>query len=371
MHIGTLITVAAAALTGPALAQVQAKDPRAAAAEKQAAFVAQVSATALNQDIALLQRLEIPFPKPQKFADVPAGDVMKEIRAAAKSTIEFDSRAVGESGGWEAIRVTCEPATVRQALDAVVRAISPEYAPYVIDVAAGIIVITDEKGLRTLKVSAPYALGATFQRMGVREGDEIAFETARGELTDFFMVTRNSIWEDLGGEIGRVVWTGDVATVEATPGMHHDIRKRLALLEESLPSATLSWTFSVAELDPKADPASCDAALASQDALEKLAKDGGATISAAPKLVAQATEPAEIEIGSDTSKLSIKVEPTPSRTGRVFVVRVRVSRDGATSELALRAVPGVRTAALIDVGGRKVLVAGLGLTEAMQKLRGK
>lgn len=365
----TLMCTAAAALASHALAQVQAKDPRAAAAEKQAAFVAQVAASALNQDIALLQRLEVPFPKPMKFIDTPAGDVMKEIRAAAKSTIEFDSRAVGESGGWEAIRVTCEPATVRQALDAVVRAISPEYEPYVVDVAAGIIVITDEKGQRTLKVSAPYALDATFQRMGVRDGDEMAFETARGELTDFFMVTRHSVWEDFGGEIGSIVWAGSVATVGATPGMHADIRRRLALLDESLPGQTLTWSFSVAELAAGADLAAIDAALASQDALDKLAKDGGATITAAPKLLAAAAEPAEITIGDDASKLSIKVEPTPSRSGRVFIVRVRVTRAGAASEFSMRAIPGVRAAAVVEVAGRKVLVAGLGLSEAMQKLR--
>ena len=106
-----------------------------------------MAATALNQDIALLQRLDTPFPKPASFSDATAGDVMKAIRACAKSSIEFDSRAVGESGGWEAIRLSCEPATIRQALDAVIRAISPEYESYAVDVAAGVIVVTDEKNL--------------------------------------------------------------------------------------------------------------------------------------------------------------------------------------------------------------------------------
>ncbi|MEY5060781.1 MAG: hypothetical protein RIS45_702 [Planctomycetota bacterium] len=354
-------------------AQVQVKDPRAAAAEKQAAFVAQSAATALNHDIALLQRLEIPFPKPQKFSDVPAGDVMKEIRAAAKSPIEFDSRATGESGGWEAVRVTCEPATVRQALDAVLRAISPEYEPYVVDVAAGVIVITDGKGQRTLKVSAPYPLDATFVRMGARDGDETAFEAARSELTDFFMVTRNSVWEDSGGEIGRITWTGSVATVEATPGMHHDIRMRLAQLEQTLPSSTIEWTFTVASVAASADSASVDAAIGAREAFEKLAKDGGATVLCAPKLLATANEPAEIEVGSDSEKtamqVAIKVEPTPARTGRVFVLRAKLARGGATGEFAMRAAPGVRLAALVSVGGEKFLIEGLGLTEAMRKIR--
>jgi len=359
----------AIALATVVFAQVPAKDPRAAAAEKQAAFVAQVAAAALNQDVALLQRLDAPFPKGVTFTDATAGDVVKAIRAASKSPIEFDSRAVGESGGWEATRLSCEPATVRQALDAVLRAISPEYEQYVIDVAAGVIVVTDEKGQRTLRTTAPYTLDSTFARMGAREGDASAFERTRRELDEFFMMTRHGAWEANGGDIARIAWTGTVATIDATPAMHHDIRKRLAQLEESLPSGTLEWSFAVAEIGPEADAASVDAALGAREALDKLVADGGASVVAAPRLLAGANDPAEIAIGSDADAISIKVEPTPARTGRVFVVRVKVTRGGAATEFALRAIPGVRAAAIIDVAGKKLLVEGLGLTEAMQKFR--
>jgi hypothetical protein len=351
------------------LAQVPAKDPRAAAAEKQAAFIAQVTATALNQDIGLLQRLDTPFPKPVHFEDAPAGEVMKAIRAAAKSTIEFDPRAVGESGGWEATRVTCDPATVRQALDALLRAISPEYEQYVVDVAAGIIVVTDEKGQRTLRTSAPYPLDATFTRMGVQDGDAAAFERTRRELEDFFMITQHGAWEANGGDIARVVWTGGVATVEATPSMHLDIRRRLAQLEEQLPSATLEWSFSIATLSDKATRESLDAAIGTREGVEKLVKDGTATVLAAPRLIASAIESAEIAIGSDSDSITVRVEPTPARTGRVFVLRIQVKQGNASGSLALRAIPGVRAAAVLEVGGRSLLIEGLGLTEAMQKFR--
>ena len=365
-----MLSIALATLLTPAvLAQVPAKDPRAAAADKQAAFVAQVAATALNQDIALLQRLDTPFPKSVSFTDATAGDVMKAIRAVAKSSIEFDSRAVGESGGWEAIRLSCEPATIRQALDAVIRAISPEYESYAVDVAAGVIVVTDEKGQRTLRTSAPYVLETTFARLGVPEGDQVAFERTRRELEDFFMMTRHAGWEANGGDLARIAWTGNVATIDATPAMHHDIRKRLAQLEESLPSTTIEWSFAIAELSAKADAASVDAAIGAREALDKLAKDGGATILAAPKILANANDPSEISIGSDADAIAIKVEPTPARTGRVFVVRVKITRGGAATEFSLRAIPGVRTAAVVDVAGTKLLVEGLGLTEAMRKFR--
>ena len=366
-----LVPFVLASLSAPlALAQVPVKDVRDVAAQKQAAALAQATVSALNHDIGLLQRLDIPFPKPVTFTDAPAGEVMKAIRAAAKSSIEFDSRAVGESGGWEAIGVSCEPATVRQALDAVVRAISPAYQQYLVDVAAGIIVITDEAGQKTLKAQAQYPLDATVARMGGRDGDEPALERTRAELEAFMMLTRPDAWIENGGDVGRISWTGSVATVDATPGMHHDIRRRLAQLEEALPGQNLQWAISVAECAEKADAASIDAAVGTRDALDKLVKDGGARIVSAPRLLAPATEAAEIKIGGDGGEFTARIEPAGSRSGRSFVLRVRqATAGGQASEFSMRVVPGVRSAAVFDAGGKRLIVDVLGLTEAMLKMR--
>ena len=92
-------------------------------ADKQAAFIAQTVSAALQQDLALLMRLVAPFPKPTSFQATPAGEVVKAIRAASKVHIEIDTRAFGEDSSWESKPVTCEPASMRQALDAVIRAV--------------------------------------------------------------------------------------------------------------------------------------------------------------------------------------------------------------------------------------------------------
>ena len=225
------------------------------AATKQAAYLAQTASAALNHDLGLLQRLDTPFPSATSFRETTAGELMKIIRATTKSAIELDTRVVGDSGGWELKTVSCEPTTVRQALDALVRAISPEYERFVVDVAAGMLVITDAAGQRTLKCQAQYPLAQMLPRLGAQDGaqdgghDEMGstIELARTELENFIMLTQHEDWNAMGGDLARIDWTGSVATVEATPAMHFDIRKRLAQLEESLPSLNLQWAVRVVE----------------------------------------------------------------------------------------------------------------------------
>lgn len=364
MHSAVLVVAGSmlAAIAGAAHAQVPQRDFK-NAADKQAAFVAQATAQALDQDIAILQRLDVPFPKSVSFVDTPAGDVMKAIRSSVKATIEFDSRALGDSGGWEATRLSCEPATVRQALEAVVRAISPEYEQYAIDVAAGLIVVTDEAGQRTLKTTAQYPLETTIARLGAKDGDGLV-ERTRNELEDFLMLTRHDAWVENGGDIARVTWTGPVATVEATPAMHHDIRRRLARLADALPSQNLVWAVTVAEIPAGADATAVDAAVAAREGLDKLAAQGGAKIVSAPRLLAPSNESAEIKIGSDASELTVRIEPAGTRTGRVFVVRVSERNGASTREFSIRAVPGVRAATLVGGAGGMLLIDVLGTPDS-------
>jgi len=352
------------------------------AATKQAAYLAQTASAALNHDLGLLQRLDTPFPSATSFRETTAGELMKIIRATTKSAIEIDTRVVGDSGGWELKTVSCDPTTVRQALDALVRAISPEYERFVVDVAAGMLVITDAAGQRTLKCQAQYPLAQMLPRLGAQDGaqdgghDEMGstIELARTELENFIMLTQHDDWFAMGGDIARIDWTGSVATVEATPAMHFEIRKRLAQLEESLPSLNLQWAVRVVEFTAATKPNEIDAAVASQQALDALFTSGGAKVLAASTILTPAGEVAQARIVEDNLESVMRIEPISTKSGRSFVVRTTVKPAGAidaaaaTSEISLRAIPGVRAAATLQIGGRRLLVDCIGLSEGARKL---
>lgn len=352
------------------------------AATKQAAYLAQTASAALNHDLGLLQRLDTPFPSATSFRETTAGELLKIIRATTKSAIELDTRVVGDSGGWELKTVSCDPTTVRQALDALVRAISPEYERFVVDVAAGMLVITDAAGQRTLKCQAQYPLAQVLPRLGAQDGaqdgghDEMGSTTelARTELENFIMLTQHDDWFAMGGDIARIDWTGSVATVEATPAMHFDIRKRLAQLEESLPSLNLQWAVRVVEFTAATKPSEIDAAVASQQALDALVASGGAKVLAASTILTPAGEVAQARIVEDNLESVMRIEPISTKSGRSFVVRTTVKPAGAvdaaaaTSEISLRAIPGVRAAATLQIGGRRLLVDCIGLSEGARKL---
>ncbi len=339
----------------PPLAPV--KDP---AAEKLAQSLAQTSAVALNHDLGLLQRLDLPFPKPLSFKDASAIEVLKAIRVAVKAPIELDTRALGDSGGWELKTVSCEAPTPRQALDALLRAISPDYEEFVLDVAAGIMVITDSAGQRTMRCDAQYPMVRLIPRMSSATTTDAALRNAREELEDFLALTRPSDWESNGGDLASIVWTGPVATIRATPSMHHDMRKRLAQLELSLPTLELIWTASVLEIAPDVDDATIDRLLSTGSDVDALVKSGKVTILAAPRFSTKADEQAQASLTVDGVELVIRVEPIASPAGRSYVVRLRSNSATGSTELALRALAGVRAAGLTQTGAKRLFLAAIG-----------
>jgi hypothetical protein len=334
---------------------------------KAIAFVTQAANAALANDIALMARLDTPFPKPVTFKDANASDVLESVRTLAKVSVEIDTRAVGDAGGWEYKHVTCAPATARAALDAVIRAISPDYQPFVADVAAGIVVITDPSGQRTLRARAQYPLGGTLARLGGKtEGDEATL-SAKEQLERFVELTQPDVWNSQGGDIGAIQWTGEVATITATPAMHHDIRRRLAELEELLPAASLQWTVRAVEFDAKATKDAIDAAIGSAGGIDAVVKDGLGKLLSAPKIMAPTQQPAEIKVGDGASSIEVHIDPIAGDAGAVFAVRAKQTDGQRTREIAMRAVPGVRSVGVIDAGGTRLLVEVLGMSESALK----
>ncbi|MFM1804921.1 MAG: hypothetical protein RL136_1800 [Planctomycetota bacterium] len=326
---------------------------------------------ALQHDLALLQRLEIPFPKPVVLQEMPAGEVMKLIRDTAKVTIEIDRRAVGESGGWEVVPVSGEATTVRAALDAVLDAISPEYETYTVDVASGMLVLTDPRGQRRLKSTALYQLEPLIARVGASTSEGRSLSDIQERIADFLYETVTpEDWAATGGDLARLAWTGPVASIDAPPSIHFEVRRQLALLEATLPSANIVWAVTIAEIGAQVDDAAIASVVASRAALEKFVKDGTAGITSAPRVLTRADEPAEVTIGSDDRSITVRIEPVVGDAARVFSVRMVESSEGrTTASITLRAQPGARSAAVVERNGKRLLLDVVGTPESDLKLQ--
>ncbi len=347
----------------------------------------------LASDIAILARLDKPFAEPASFRDATAGDIVAAVRKETELPIEVDRRALGDAGGWEFIRVTCDPLTPRAALDAVLRSISPDYEQYALDVASGIVVMTDASGQTKLRATMRYPYSGLLGRLAsVRmpsDGNDQAAEEdakedanegandARGDspvalLTRYLELINPDAWKVNGGDLASVEFIGTIASITATPAMHHSIRHAIEDLVRELPSVNLMWSVRVLALESDASDAAVREAIASAAGLDALVASGRATILSAPRLLSQRTKTAEISIGSDASKLAIAIAPMHTTTEEVFVVSVNestTSPQGAVSRsVIVRATPGVRCAATMDGSGRRLLVEVAGLSESAQRL---
>jgi hypothetical protein len=277
--------------------------------------------------------------------------------------------------------VTCEPASPRAALDAVVRAISPAYDAYKVDVAAGVVVFTDDAGRRTLRAAAPYELGALASRANeLVETDEDA-ESAPGSaiatILDAVRAVDADSWSENGGEVGRVASvTGTVAVIETSPAIHHAIRRRLAEISGALPPSSVVWSVEFLEVPAGASDKAIAAALGSDAALPEL--DAGWERLAAPKILALRDAPASITVGGSVGgaaegdaaakadSLSTSIERLSGTAPDAYLVRVSDSRGGRERNLELRAVVGTPCAAFVGDaarGGLLVRVRGDGVPD--------
>jgi hypothetical protein len=166
-----------------------------------------------------------------------------------------------------------------------------------------------------------------------------------------------------------------VATIIAPPSIHHEIRRRLARLDEALPAAMLQWTVRVLEIGANVDGGALDAAIGATEALDKLVQDGSARVVSAPRLLASAGEPAEMRVDGDGMSIEVRIEPVSGKEGRVFVVRLTERRGNGPDPvrtIALRALPDIRSAGVVEVDGKRLLLEATGRSEGIgELLRGK
>ena len=318
---------------------------------------------ALTADLAVLAKLDEPLATPQSFRSAEAGAVVEAMRVATGLSIEIDHAIVGESGGWELARVSCDAVTPRVALDAVARAISTGYRVMELDVVAGIAMFTDSARASRITAIRRYDLGPVLRRMDRR--DEPTAELARDVSRLVAEAIDRDGWRDNGGEISWLQTVDRTLVVSTTPARHHAIGRFLDGLARSLPEPAIRWTIRVADI--RADVADADLALALDSAreLDALISLGGASLRSRPVLLARRHDEASIEIGRASDKaaesvaLAIDVKPVIGSTSYAVTVR-EISTDGPRT-LSLSALEGIRSAGFIEAGGRRLLVEVLGI----------
>ncbi|MFM1823209.1 MAG: hypothetical protein RI967_1475 [Planctomycetota bacterium] len=275
----------------------------------------------LESDLAILARLDRIAKAPFAFTDATAGEIVQAVRTATALPIEMDRNAMGDSGGWELKRLSCAATTPRAALDAVARAISNVVSAMRVDVASGIVVLTDESGSARLAARATYD-SAPFT--GLVSGVDDTERCARA--IEFLAAQIDpDAWETNGGDAVDADCLGRQLAVTAPPAIHHEIRRALAAAREAAPPETILWRLRVLSCDDDADATAVLGALARGLPVEE---QGVKTLSA-PSVLARRDEPAAISIGSDAAKIDIEIVPVGAGTA---LATLRLTEGGNKAE---------------------------------------
>jgi len=341
------------ALIGAAASHAHADTPAGPSAPPPA--VAAREDPALAADLSILARLDVPFPAPRSFRDATAREVIDAAAKASGYAVEIDSQIVGESGGWELIRLSCDARTPREALDAVAQAISTSYRRMELDVVAGIPVFCEHSRATRLVALKRYDLQPILSRL---EADRAAGadDDARAALvTDIIEEGVDPDgWVDNGGNISRHRVIGRTLVVWTTPARHHAVARLLGEIAAALPSPSLLWKIRVATVAPDADAASVDEALGSAAGLDALLAAGAAKLLSSPQLVALRGQEASVSVGSDAEGIEVRIAPGGSRDASLVEVRHRSGERTLTA--AIRAVERIRGVGLVAADGVRLLV---------------
>lgn len=351
-----MTTTAFAAIAAALFASASLREPPAPPAATPAATpaprVAQDSPT-LAADLAILARLEVPFATPKSYADTTVEEVVKDIKAATGLSVDVDRRAIGDAGAWEVVRIDGEPATPRAALNAIARAISPDYQTYSVDVASGLVVFTDDSGRKSLAAPRSYDLAPVVAQ--VRASGQSDADAAALVLNQILQSVVPELWSANGGDAARAELLGTSLAVSASPAIHHEVAQKLAALAATLPPATLLWEVTMLEMPlAKADAADARRAIAAGDLASLTAL--GASVVAAPRVLTGRDQPAEISIGSDTEGLAISISPEGEPMSRAFAVRVTRRKAAVVDTVAFRCAGGERGWAMLGGSSANALV---------------
>ena len=310
----------------------------------------------LAADLALLARLDQPFASPKTFKDATAREIVDAVRNATGVLVEVDRRVKGDAGGWEFVRLDCQATTPRQALDAVAAALSDAVNSLKVDVAAGLLMFTNAESDGRLAAVRHYDMRPLLMR---RDPRDESTDWSMQSLEDYLTETVDpETWRDNGGDGGWIRSLDTTLVINASPARHHAIIKTLAALEASLPSSTILWQVRVVEISNEVPPQDLRIVLNSGSELDALIATNGAKLVSAPRIVSPRFDRASMKVGSNTDTIEVAIEPVDG--SMAFSVEVRETRIGVTRSLSLLALDGIRSAAILESNGKRLLVEVLG-----------
>ncbi len=356
MSIAVLPLLLAVAAATP----MTAPPPAPPAAAQPAVLKVPAADPGLEADLAVLDRLDRAAKSPFSFADATAGEIVRAVREATGLAVEMDRNAMGDSGGWELKRLSCEAATARVALDAVARAISNVVTEMRVDVAAGIVVLTDRAGSARLAARASYD-SAPFAGLVSGVDDD---ERCRRAIEHLAAHIDPEAWEANGGDAARADCLGRLLALTAPPSIHHAVRRALAAAREIAPPDLVLWRLRVLACADEEDATSVLGALARNQRWET----PGVEVLAAPSVLARRDEPATVSIGSDANQIAVEIAPAGPGNA-LATLRLRAGESSAV--LSTTIAPGSRGLAATVLDGRTWILEISGAAQIADAVPGK
>ena len=331
----------------------------------------------LEADLLLLKRLDTPFAQPLTFDDASVGDVLTRVSAETGVRLLPDRHVLAEDGGWKLKSVSCVAATPRAALNAAMRSISEGLDGVRLDVASGILVITDNSGIRALRAKRVYRVGDLLRGMSeIVSGPDGAYDKGPELLMEPLMQSVDpEAWVDNGGDLATAIFVGDLLVVTASPMMQLAVEQALDAFRTGTPIEPVLWTISLYELPTNADRDSERdiVALAAQGAEVRVPE---ARLVSRPTLLAQPTQAASISLGTDSDRWMFEVVPRCGAGRCDYAIDIEhAAGEGAdrrTSRVTLHAAVGAPSAVAFTTGegasARRLLLQVIGHRQASAKL---
>ncbi|MFM1866887.1 MAG: hypothetical protein RL591_295 [Planctomycetota bacterium] len=293
----------------------------------------------LQVDLALLERLDQPFAEPLTFDDATIDELLKRIAKETGVRILPDRHVLEEGGGWTLKTVTCVAATPRIALDAAVRSIGEGLESVRLDVASGVVVLTDESGLRALRTTCTYNaedLLRAFSPVGSEPAGSNVDESSGRLLEVLANAVEPESWELNGGDLLSASIGGSSLTVRTTPALHQKVARALEALCETTPTEPILWTVTLRELSVDIDRAK------EQELVASAARHGSGNtgvnddalagvVVSQPKILARPTEPASISLGSESERWSFDIRPSCADGRCTYTVDVALTKQDEAS----------------------------------------
>ncbi|MFM7259262.1 MAG: hypothetical protein ACKO3W_01535 [bacterium] len=359
--------------------ELAAKVPEVAAEEGQDEANLPAPDPGLEADLKILRRLERPFEEPVTFEDVPVSEVLERVAKETGLRVMPDRHVLSDGGGWKLKTVTCAPATPRAALDAVMRSLGEGLDAVRLDVASGVLVFTDTDGLRVMRAKRIYRVGDLLRAMstitGGRQGEPVQL---LGEEVFADLLYQSIIpddWTANGGDLAHATIVGELLVVTATPAMQLLVERTLDEFRAGVAIEPVLWTVTLRELPTNMDPA-VEARLIAIGAEEYDQKsDLPGEVVSRPTILAQPTEPASLEIGSDAERWKIEIVPHCDGGRCTYAIAVERSTGTGdaqrTSRATLHAAVGAPTAGVFTIGegaaARRFMLHTIGLRQSLAK----